>query len=110
MFTKKILHHDKLKHNDSVSHKKFIVALLLAIVGHSSATEKEQNKESISMRWVQQQSNLSDVNFRAVHAVSSEVAWISGSKSTLLRTLDGGKKWELLKIPATKDLDFRAIA
>jgi len=45
---------------------------------------------------------------RGVSAVSERVAWASGSGSTVLRTVDGGLRWEKLSVTADV-LDFRDI-
>lgn len=48
------------------------------------------------------------VELRGLAVVSDQVAWASGSKGTILRTLDG-EHWEVLKVPAAEALDFRDI-
>lgn len=46
---------------------------------------------------------------RGVSAVSQQVAWASGEKGTVARTIDGGKTWTLLHVPDSADLDFRDV-
>ena len=41
--------------------------------------------------------------------MSSAVAWASGSKGTVLRTVDGGSTWESHAVTGGEALDFRAI-
>lgn len=48
-------------------------------------------------------------SLRGISAVSASVAWASGTQSTVLRTLDGGKTWSTLSPPAGEPLDFRDI-
>ncbi|HLJ87180.1 MAG TPA: hypothetical protein VKZ53_10180 [Candidatus Angelobacter sp.] len=50
-----------------------------------------------------------DASLRGISAVSAKIAWASGSKGTVLRTLDGGKHWEKLTVPGAESLDFRDI-
>jgi photosystem II stability/assembly factor-like uncharacterized protein len=50
-----------------------------------------------------------DVQLRAISAVSDKVAWASGDKGTVLRTIDGGATWAKLEIVGTEALDFRDI-
>src|SRR3546814_12041963 len=50
-----------------------------------------------------------DVRLRGISAVDADVAWASGAKGTVLRTLDGGKHWRRIAVPGANDLDFRAI-
>ena len=58
--------------------------------------------------WMPQASGVAE-RLRAVSAVSAKVAWASGNKGTVLRTVDGGTTWERLTIPEAGDLDFRDI-
>jgi photosystem II stability/assembly factor-like uncharacterized protein len=57
----------------------------------------------------QTQDSGTDVSLRGISAVSSKVAWASGAKGTVLRTVDGGGHWERLTVPDAQQLDFRDI-
>ncbi len=57
----------------------------------------------------QPQSSGTDVQLRGISAVSDKVAWASGAKGTVLRTVDGGKTWTKVSVPATEALDFRDV-
>ncbi|MBC7893338.1 MAG: oxidoreductase [Sphingobacteriaceae bacterium] len=61
-----------------------------------------------SAQWIRQNSGT-DASFRAVSAVSAKVAWVGGSKGTLLRTTDGGRIWEIRRPAGAEALDFRDI-
>ncbi|WP_285747844.1 YCF48-related protein [Lentzea sp. NBRC 105346] len=50
-----------------------------------------------------------DARLRGLSAVNSQVAWVSGSKGTVLRTTDGGRSWQSVAPPDTQTLDFRDI-
>jgi photosystem II stability/assembly factor-like uncharacterized protein len=50
-----------------------------------------------------------DVQLRGISAVSDKVAWASGAKGTVLRTIDGGATWQRLEIVGAEALDFRDI-
>jgi photosystem II stability/assembly factor-like uncharacterized protein len=50
-----------------------------------------------------------DIQLRGISAVSDKVAWASGAKGTVLRTIDGGVTWETLTIAGADSLDFRDI-
>lgn len=50
-----------------------------------------------------------DAQFRGLSAVSKNVAWVSGQRGTVLRTVDGGRSWAQAGPPGTADLDFRDI-
>ncbi|MFC6088929.1 WD40/YVTN/BNR-like repeat-containing protein [Saccharothrix lopnurensis] len=50
-----------------------------------------------------------DAQLRGLSAVSPRVAWVSGSRGTVLRTADGGRTWASVAPPDTADLDFRDV-
>ncbi len=49
------------------------------------------------------------VRLRGISAVSADVAWASGREGTVLRTVDGGKHWQTIKVPDAGELDFRDV-
>ncbi|PWK82881.1 photosystem II stability/assembly factor-like uncharacterized protein [Lentzea atacamensis] len=51
----------------------------------------------------------SDARLRGLSAVSGQVAWVSGSKGAVLRTVNGGRSWESVGPPGTEALEFRDI-
>ena len=57
----------------------------------------------------QQQASGTDVQLRGISAVSARVAWASGAKGTVLRTVDGGESWKKVNVPGAEALDFRDI-
>lgn len=59
-------------------------------------------------QWAAQSSGVS-VRFRGVSAVSARVAWASGEKGTVARTLDGGRTWQASSVPGAEALDFRDV-
>ena len=46
---------------------------------------------------------------RGVSAASESVVWASGSRNTLLRSVDAGATWQKLASPTTDTLDFRDV-
>jgi len=46
---------------------------------------------------------------RGLSVVSANVAWASGARGTVLRTLDGGRTWHADTVPGFTTLDFRAV-
>lgn len=59
--------------------------------------------------WTPQSSGVTD-RLRGVSAVSDRVAWASGANGTILRTTDGGERWQKLAVPPdAAALDFRDI-
>jgi photosystem II stability/assembly factor-like uncharacterized protein len=60
--------------------------------------------------WGQKAQNSgTDVQLRGISAVSDKVAWASGAKGTVLRTIDAGATWQKLEIVGAEALDFRDI-
>lgn len=58
--------------------------------------------------WTPQVSGVT-ATFRGVSAVDGQVAWVSGSRGTVLRTVDGGATWDVVSPPGAGALDFRDI-
>src|SRR5438552_5470270 len=57
----------------------------------------------------QQQTIRSDADFRGLCAVSTKVAWVSGTKGTYGRTSDAGKTWSVGTVLDAGKLDFRDV-
>jgi photosystem II stability/assembly factor-like uncharacterized protein len=57
--------------------------------------------------WTTQSSGVT-ARLRGVSAINDQVAWASGSASTVLRTVDGGATWQKLTV-TSEPLDFRDI-
>jgi len=63
---------------------------------------------SAQSRWELQVSGV-DARLRGVSAISELVAWASGARGTVLRTVDGGNTWENVSIPGAEQLDIRDV-
>lgn len=59
-------------------------------------------------QWVKQAVNTT-VSFRGLSVVNEKIVWASGSDGTVIRTIDGGKHWNVIKVPDAEKLDFRDI-
>lgn len=57
--------------------------------------------------WLPQQ-NGATAELRGLSVLSGKVAWASGAKGTVLRTIDG-EHWTLLAVPGAEAFDFRDI-
>src|SRR3546814_17224472 len=51
-----------------------------------------------------------DVRLRGISAVDADVAWASGAKGTVLRTLDSGRHWRRIVVPDEDDPEFSDVA
>ncbi len=76
---------------------KLLAALLLALAGNAMAQfDILDAKTSASLR--------------GIDAVTSQIAWASGSRGTVLLTTDGGATWKHCAVPGGGDkLDFRGV-
>ena len=48
-------------------------------------------------------------SFRGLSVINRNVAWVSGTGGTVLRTVDGGKSWQNISVPQMNKTDFRDI-
>ncbi|HEY8459074.1 MAG TPA: oxidoreductase, partial [Blastocatellia bacterium] len=64
--------------------------------------------QTISPKWIAQ-SSVTTARLRGVSAVSSTVAWASGSGGVYLKTTDGGATWRAGIVPGAESLDFRDV-
>jgi photosystem II stability/assembly factor-like uncharacterized protein len=55
------------------------------------------------------QTSGTNASLRGVSAVDDRTAWASGSKGTVLRTVDGGSIWTAVPVPGEEATDFRDI-
>lgn len=59
-------------------------------------------------QWIKQTVNTT-AGFRGLSVVSEKVIWASGTGGTVIHTIDGGKKWDVIQVPDGAKLDFRDI-
>lgn len=50
-----------------------------------------------------------DAYFRGMSVVNNDIAWVSGSKGVVGRTIDGGKTWRFLQVKGYEKLEFRSL-
>jgi photosystem II stability/assembly factor-like uncharacterized protein len=62
---------------------------------------------AMAQSWQPQGSGI-DSELRGLSVVSETVAWASGAKGRVLRTVDG-KSWQAMTVPGAEKLDFRDI-
>src|SRR5438067_12525589 len=64
---------------------------------------------SIALGQWQVQAIQSRADLRGLSVVSKRIAWVSGTKGTYARTIDGGKTWTVAIVPDAEKLDFRDV-
>lgn len=65
---------------------------------------------TVSKAQIWQKQNIdTKASLRGLSVVSEKVIWASGTGGTVLRTVDGGVNWQVLKVPEAEKLDFRDI-
>jgi photosystem II stability/assembly factor-like uncharacterized protein len=72
------------------------IFLLLMFFTNSNAQWQKQNVDT-------------KASLRGLAVVSEKVIWASGTLGTVLRTVDGGKTWSVIKVADAEKLDFRDI-
>jgi photosystem II stability/assembly factor-like uncharacterized protein len=78
--------------------KLFSLAVMLLGLCHSIARAQWQPKTIPT-----------DADFRGLCVVSAKVTWVSGTKGTYGRTIDGGDTWSAGTVPGAEKLDFRDV-
>jgi photosystem II stability/assembly factor-like uncharacterized protein len=63
---------------------------------------------SLAGPWTLQESGT-DARLRGLSVVSPSIAWASGAKASVIRTIDAGATWAKLVLPDSDGLDFRDI-
>lgn len=64
--------------------------------------------QTAQAQW-QAQTIETEADFRGLAVVNENVVWVSGTKGTFGRTVDGGKTWQAGVVPGTEKLDFRDV-
>jgi len=63
---------------------------------------------SAKAQWIKQDV-ATTASFRGLSVVNEKVVWASGTGGTVIRTIDGGGKWDVIQVPDAAKLDFRDI-
>lgn len=63
---------------------------------------------SANAQWVRQKVDTT-ASFRGLAVVNEKVVWASGTGGTVIRTINGGKTWDVITVPGAEKLDFRDI-
>ena len=82
--------------------------ILILFCSMSTAQDKESSAEPSPSPW-QMQNSGTTASLRGLHVLGDTVVWASGTGGTVLRTVDGGQHWSVLKVEGAGELDFRDI-
>lgn len=85
-----------------------IIIGLSVLVFSFSCNQKTEQLASEPLGWEIFETPV-DASLRGLSPITADIAWMSGSKGTWLRTLDGGNTWEHGVIDGQVDVDFRSI-
>lgn len=89
--------------------KFLLFLLLLATSACRFTSQKGEIVEALKSGGVNKISISGKPSLRGVDVVDKNIAWVSGSKATFARSIDGGKTWLSGKIGNDTLLDFRDI-
>ncbi len=85
-----------------------VLSVAVGMVPGMASAEPAQSMSSDHLTWQLSPTGVT-AQFRGLSAVSRNVAWVSGSVGTVLRTTDGGKSWRNVSPPGVETLQFRDI-
>ncbi len=88
--------------------KIIFAATLLGMSNLAVAQSGESVPSPYEVHWQTQQSGLTS-SFRGLSAVSEKIAWVSGTKGSYARTIDGGQTWLADSVAGATNLDFRDV-
>ena len=91
-----------------MSKRGAVVLAVVLILALTFSCARPAPPSSPAPAWVVQTSGTT-ASLRGVSAVDDRTAWASGSKGTVLRTLDGGATWSAVPVPGEEATDFRDI-
>lgn len=95
----------KAKHKHGVNAAIAAIATI-ATIACSTPSQREPAATSYTLTPLTTNTTAS---FRGVSVPSSATAWASGTRGTVLRTIDGGASWTARTVPDADSLDFRDI-
>lgn len=69
---------------------------------------QDHDAKSVELSWQFQASGLTS-SLRGICAVNDNLAWVSGTRGSFARTLDGGQTWIADSVAGATNLDFRDV-
>lgn len=84
------------------------VLVFVSLTGCTSNMTDQQRSRLLEATWPVFDTG-SSASLRGICGIDSRTAWASGSEGTVLRTTDGGRRWDDVSVPEAESLDFRCI-
>ena len=88
---------------------RFIILVTLLSVSCTQFQKREAGNVEIEFLGFKKADVQTESHFRGISVVDSFVVWVSGSKGTYLRTIDGGKSWKVDSVAKYSEYDFRDV-
>ena len=80
------------------------------IACQNSSIESGNKEQAVELEVSIKQCNVPlHASLRGISVLSEDIAWLSGAKGSIEKTVDGGETWQKLKMPDQDSLDFRSI-
>ena len=86
--------------------KKLVYLIFVGLIILQSCGNSKKHK--IDLQFTELETNT-DVSLRGLFVVNENVVWASGSKGTVLVSIDRGETWKVNQIPGAAENDFRSI-
>lgn len=87
----------------------FLITVLLISCGRSTKLDERLNQEIELDIQIEKLNSPVETSLRGISVLSEDLAWLSGAKGSIVRTVNGGKTWSLIPPPDNDSLDFRSI-
>lgn len=88
---------------------RIIILFILLCISCTQYQKREASNVEIEFLGFKKADVHTESHFRGISVVDSLVVWVSGSKGTYLRTVDGGKSWKVDSVPEYSEYDFRDV-
>jgi photosystem II stability/assembly factor-like uncharacterized protein len=85
-----------------------VTALLTAVMLVGTVMRARSGAQNASDLWKRVDVGTK-ASFRGLSAVNGNVVWASGTRGTVIRTVDGGKTWDVREVEGAENQDFRGI-
>lgn len=85
-----------------------IVLTISSVALAGALLAQDHDAKPVGLSWQFQSSGLTS-SLRGICVVNDNIAWVSGTKGSFARTLDGGQTWLADSVVGATNLDFRDV-